>query len=165
MLWHNSTLYVNISMATLVISTIVSYAAICLFRHYLDGTNSDDFKYVVVITYNGKNAVLNAVGDTCNNLTDVFTGKPVIVCGKDDISEIFSPNEIAEILNQNNTEFIEGWRFIPFSTIHSDGIIPVFKPSSTIIKCAEKHICKSADVYVGVVDRKMNNAIFNPKIL
>lgn len=165
MLWHNSTLYVNISLTTLVISTIISYAAICLFRYYLDSHNSDDYKYTVTIAHNGKAVTIDAVADTCNNLTDVFTGKPVIVCGKDNISEILYCNEIKDIFNKNEPEFIEGWRLIPFSTIHSDGLIPVFKPSSTIIKCSEKNICKSADVYIGVVDRHMNTAIFNPKIL
>ncbi len=165
MLWHNSTLYVNISMVTLVISTIVSYAAISLFRYYLDSHNMDDYKYTIIITYNDKSVSLNAVGDTCNNLTDVFTGKPVIICGKDSLSNLFVNDESDFVTAKTFPEFVEGWRFIPFSTIHTDGILPIFKPSGTIIKCKEKKINKSADVYVGVVNRQMDAAVFNPKIL
>ncbi len=165
MLWHNSTLYVNISLATLVISTIISYAAICLFRYYLDSHNTDDYKYTVTITYNGNSVTISAVGDTCNNLIDVFTGKPIIVCGRNNISKILSNNEIKDVFNKTIPEFIDGWRFIPFSTIHSDGLLPIFKPSNTIIKCKEKNIYKEIDVYIGVVDKSMNNAIFNPKVL
>lgn len=165
MLWHNSTLYINISMITLVVSTIISYIVISLFRYYLDSNNSDDYKYMIVITHNGKSVVLDAVGDTCNNLTDVLTGKPVIVCSKDSISQLLSDNDTKIIFEESTPEFIEGWRFIPFSTIHSDGILPIFKPSNTIIKCVEKHLCKAADVYIGVIDKPIKNAIFNPKIL
>ena len=93
MLWHNSTLYVNISLVTLVISTIVSYFVICLFRHYIDSHNYDDYKYVVIITYNGKSVSLDAIADTCNNLTDIFTGKPVIVCSIDSIMDLLSDSE------------------------------------------------------------------------
>ena len=152
-------------MVTLVISTIISYIVICLFRHYLDSYNSDDYKYVVIITHNGKCVTLDAVGDTCNNLTDIFTGKPVIVCSKDSLSKLLSDTETKTIFEGCTTEFKEGWRLIPFSTIHSDGLIPIFKPSNTIIKCAEKSLCKSADVYIGVIDKPIKTAIFNPKIL
>lgn len=165
MLWHNSTLYVNISMVTLVVSTIVSYIMISIFRYYLDSHNADDYKYTIIITYNKKSVALDAIGDTCNNLTDTFTGKPVVICSKDSICKLLSENDITKVFEMNSLEFIEGWRLIPFSTIHSDGILPIFKPSNTIIKCTEKNIYKSADVYIGVTDKPMKNAIFNPKIL
>ena len=165
MIWHNSTLYINISMATLIISTIISYAAISFFRYYLDSKNADDYKFTIIITHNGKNVVIDGIEDTCNNLTDVFTGKPVIVCGKNNISELFDKAELDFISEKDELKFIEGWRLIPFSTIHSDGILPIFKPTGTIIKCPEKNIVKTADVYIGIVNRKMHAAVFNPKIL
>lgn len=165
MIWHNSTLYVNISMATLIISTIISYAAISFFRYYLDSKNADDYKFTIIITHNGKTVVIDGIGDTCNNLTDVFTGKPVIVCGKNNISELFDKAELDFISEKDELKFIEGWRLIPFSTIHSDGTLPIFKPTGTIIKCPEKNIVKTADVYIGIVNRKMHAAVFNPKIL
>ena len=165
MVWHNSMLYINISLVTIVISTIISYIIICLFRRYLDSHNSTDYKYIIIIIHNGKCVTLDAVGDTCNNLTDVFTGKPVIVCSKDSLIQLLSDGDKKLISKGCTTEFKEGWRLIPFSTIHSDGLIPIFKPSNTIIKCTEKKLCKSADVYIGVIDRPMNKAIFNPKIL
>lgn len=165
MLWHNSTLYVNISIFTLVISTIISYAAISIFRYYIDGKNSSDYKFTIIITHNGKTISVSAIGDTGNNLTDVFTGKPVIVCGKNNLSDLLNQNEIDFISENNNLNYIEGWRLIPFSTIHSDGTLPIFKPAGTIIKCPEKNILKTADVYIGIVNKDMDDAVFNPKIL
>ncbi|MDE6764556.1 MAG: sigma-E processing peptidase SpoIIGA [Oscillospiraceae bacterium] len=160
MLWHNSTLYVNISLLTLVISTIVSYAAICFFRYYMDGRNSADIVYDLIITKDGKTISVKAVEDTCNNLTDAFTGKPVIVCGRSSVSDIIDEN----IFNENLPN-VKGWRLIPFSTINSEGMLPIFKPSGVIVKNTENGSVKSIDVYIGVVSKEMEHAVFNPKIL
>ncbi len=165
MIWHNSTLYVNISLLTLIISTVISYAAISFFRYYLDGKNGLDKSYTIIITRNGKTISLKAVGDTCNNLTDTFTGKPVIVCDKKNITELLDSNETEIILSEESMCCSYGWRLIPFSTIHSDGMLPIFKPEQVIIKDMESGCLKSADVYIGVVDRNMEYAVFNPKIL
>ncbi len=165
MLWHNSTLYVNISLFTLVVSTIISYFTIVFFRWYIDGRNLADEKFSVVITHKKKSVSVTAVGDTCNNLTDVITGKPVIICSKDNISHLFKSSEINLILSEIGKKHIEGWRLIPFSTITENGMLPVFKPDFTVIKNKEKKLMKSVDIYIGVVDRQMDYAIFNPKIL
>ncbi|MCM1330859.1 MAG: sigma-E processing peptidase SpoIIGA [Ruminococcus sp.] len=164
-IWHNSVLYVNISLLTLVISTIISYAAISAFRYYIDGKNSLDAKYAVTVTREGKSVSFAAVGDTCNNLTDVFTGKPVIVCGREDISKLFRTAELDKVLSENNSRHIEGWRLIPFSTISSGGMLPIFAPECVILKNEETGKRKSVSAYIGVVDRDMEHAVFNPKIL
>lgn len=164
MIWHNSTLYVNISLLTLVVSTIISYAAVSLFRYYIDGKNSADIRYDVIIARKDKTASVKAVGDTCNNLTDAFTGKPVIVCGKDSVSRLFNDGETDKVLSSEKNH-VNGWRLIPFSTIHSYGMLPVFKPSGVVVKNPENGSLKSVDVYIGIVDREMDYAVFNPKIL
>lgn len=160
MLWHNSTLYVNISLLTLVISTIVSYAAVCFFRYCMDGRNSADVLYDLMITKDGRTVSVKAVGDTCNNLTDAFTGKPVIVCGKSSLAFIVDENSFNEDIPNG-----KGWRLIPFSTIDSEGMLPIFKPSGVIIKNTENGSVRSVDVYIGVVTKEMEHAVFNPKIL
>lgn len=165
MIWHNSTLYVNISLLTLVISTIISYAAISFFRYYMDGKNSADTRYDIIIAKDGKTVSVKAVGDTCNNLTDVFTGKPVIVCGRDSVSRLFGSGETEKALSAENGGHISGWRLIPCSTIQSAGMLPVFKPAEVVVRNPENGLLKSVDVYVGIVDRDMEYAVFNPKIL
>ena len=58
-----------------------------------------------------------------------------------------------------------GWRLIPYNTINSDGLIPCFKPESVYINDIQRKKVKSADAYIGVVQRDMDYAIFNPKII
>ncbi len=163
MVWHNSVLYVNISLLTLIVSTIISYAAISFFRYFIDGGNFSDTKYHVTVTRNGRTASFTAIGDTGNDLTDVFTGRPVIVCGKNKLSGIFEPQELEDVLSAEKS--ISGWRLIPFSTISSGGMLPVFKPSAVIIKDTENSVRRTADVYIGIVDREMEYAVLNPKLL
>lgn len=165
LLWHNSVLYVNISLLTLVISTIISYAAISIFRYYIDGKNSLDAKYAVTVTRDGKSVSFAAVGDTCNNLIDIFTGKPVIVCGRNNLSQLFGKPELDEILSESASCHIDGWRLIPFSTISSGGMLPIFIPECVILKNEETGKRKTVSAYIGVVDRDMEHAVFNPKIL
>lgn len=165
MIWHNSVFYVNISLLTLVISTIVSYAAISLFRYYLDEKNSLDVKYIVSVTKGGRSVSFAAVGDTCNNLADVFTGKPVIVCGRNNLSRLFAAEELAAVLGSDGTNRTEGWRLIPFSTISSGGMLPIFLPECVTVKNEETGKRKAVSAYIGIVDRDMEYAVFNPKIL
>lgn len=165
MFWHNSVLYVNISLLTLIVSTIVSYMAVSLFRRYLDGGNASDRKYTVTITKDSKTVSVQAVADTCNNLADVFTGKPVIICGRNSLSGIFPREETEALLSEKGNRYEEGWRFIPFSTIAVGGMLPIFRPDCVTVKNNENGSRRSADVYVGLADSEMEYAVFNPKIL
>ncbi len=169
-LWHNSVLYVNISLLTLVISTITAYAALCIFRRFLDRSNNFDGDYTLIIINGGKQVSLKAAGDTCNNLTDSFSGRPVIVCGKDSIKSLFEEKALAYAMNGacgNISDYsgIKGWRIIPFSTIDSGGLMPSFLPTGLYLKNNENGKIKYIEAYIGVVEREMEHAVFNPKIL
>lgn len=164
MFFHNSVLYINISLLTLVISTVSAYAALSLFRRYLDKNNSFDGDYSVIIIKGDKQLCLKAVCDSCNNLTDSFTGKPVIICGKKSIEPIFGKDELINAITESGRANL-GWRFIPFSTINSNGLIPSFRPTGIYIKNNESGKIKYIEAYIGIVEREFDHAIFNPKLL
>lgn len=164
MFFHNSVLYINISLLTLVISTVSAYAALSLFRRYLDKSNGFDGDYSVIIIKGNKQLCLKAVCDSCNNLTDSFTGKPVIICGKKSVEPIFDKDELIDAMNESGN-INPGWRFIPFSTINSNGLIPSFRPTGIYIKNNESGKIKYIEAYIGIVEREVDHAIFNPKLL
>jgi stage II sporulation protein GA (sporulation sigma-E factor processing peptidase) len=170
MLWHNSVLYVNISILTLVISTAVSYAALCLFRYMLDRNSKYSGDYTVIIINGQKQVSLKAISDSGNNLTDSFSGKPVIVCGKSRIDSLFEANTLDEILKSaSDPDFkhisnVKGWRIIPFSTIDSSGLMPSFLPTGIYIKNNESGKIKYIEAYIGVAERELEYAIFNPAV-
>lgn len=166
MVFHNSVLYINISLLTLVISTITAYAALLLFRRFIDRSNEFDGDYSVIIINGDKQISLKAVCDTCNNLSDSFTGKPVIICGKKSIEPLFEEKELVGAMALKSSEGIhQKWRVIPFSTIDSSGLIPSFRPTGIYIKNNESGKIKYTEAYIGIVERELDHAIFNPKII
>lgn len=171
MVWHNSVLYINISLLTLVISTAAAYAALCLFRRFLDGNGDFDGDYSVIIMNGRKQISVKAICDTGNNLTDQFSGKPVIVCGKSSVSPLFEEKTLACAMSCTSPESasetvnLKGWRVIPFSTVDSSGLMPSFLPTGVYIKNNESGKIKYIEAYIGVTEREMEHAVFNPKII
>lgn len=161
--FHNSVLYVNISILTLVISTAAAYAALSFFRRIIDKSNEFDNDYSVIIINGEKQITLKAVCDSCNNLVDSFTGKPVIICSKRSVENLFKEKELVSAATSGKISSGK-WRLIPFSTIDSSGLIPSFRPTGIYIKNNENGKIKYTDGYIGIVDRELEFAILNPKI-
>jgi stage II sporulation protein GA (sporulation sigma-E factor processing peptidase) len=163
---NNSFFYIDFSLLTLVVCTIISYAVICLVRFVMDKSRTDGGKYMVIIKRGGRIISLDAISDTGNELYDSFSGRSVIVCGLKKLSDLFEDGEIADC----NFDFEEsfdmpkGFRLIPFSTISDCGIMPVFKPDEVIIKEENSNKIKKVDALIGI-NRKSTEAIFNPKLL
>ena len=57
--FHNSMLYVNISLLTLVVSTITAYTALTLFRRFMDRSNQFDGDFSVIIINGDKQIKLD----------------------------------------------------------------------------------------------------------
>lgn len=172
-LWHNSVLYINISLLTLVISTVVSYAVLCILRRFLDRSSDFDGDYTLIIMNGTKQISIKAACDTCNNLTDSFSGKPIIICSKSSVDPLFEEKILECAMSCGygkdgaQTEYgsIKGWRVIPFATINSSGLLPSFLPTGLYIKNNENGKIKYLDAYIGIVERELDCAVFNPKIL
>ncbi|MBQ8435256.1 MAG: sigma-E processing peptidase SpoIIGA [Oscillospiraceae bacterium] len=168
LLWHNSVLYVNISLLTLAVSTITAYCILCLLRRFLDSGNTFDGNYTLIIIHGNKQATIKAACDSGNNLTDSFSGKPVIVCGKSSIAPLFE--EKALQYSVTGTDLFEmptkkGWRVIPFSTVNSSGLMPSFLPTGIYLKNNETGKIKYIEAYIGIAEKDIEYAVFSPKLL
>jgi stage II sporulation protein GA (sporulation sigma-E factor processing peptidase) len=168
-IWHNSIFYVNISLQTLVVSTIISYTVLWLIRRHYDSTGDADKHYTVTVENGDKIVRFKAIGDTGNNLTDNFTGKPVIICSKSRLTPIIDNAVVEKMLDCDyiHEAFIppKGWKLIPFSTINSNGLIPAFRPAKVFIKSDDDVHFRSIDAYIGISETDMEFAVFNPKAL
>ncbi len=164
--YNNSSIYIDFSLLTLVICTIIAYGAICLIRLIMDRSKADGGKYTVIIKLADKVISIDGLMDTGNSLVDSFSGKAVIVCSKSDVCKLFNEDISFNVNNytQISTEMPKGFRLIPFSTISESGIIPVFKPDEVIIREENTKKLKRVDALIGVNERE-TDAIFNPKLL
>lgn len=156
---RNSTVYFNISPIVLILSTAAAYGGICLFRRFTDAAPSGG-KYTVTI-YTDKDSFSSfpAVADTGNSLTDVITGIPVIVCGREQLPDI------AAMLPEDGLSLPKGWRLIPCNTAGSSGLIPIFRPQSVYIRCDETGRTCTADAYIGISSQPMKYGVFSPSVL
>ncbi len=174
-LWHNSVLYINVSLLNLIVATIATYLILTVLRKIFDSSNDFDESYTITVIHNNKTLTLNAVSDSCNNLIDSFTGRPVIICTKKMLYTLFPDDSLNSAVNITEscgsdgnldyTKNLKGWRLIPYTTIDSNGILPSFLPNSIYIKDNQSGKLKLINAYIGVSDADIEYAIFNPKII
>lgn len=166
---NNYSVYFNISILALAISTIIAYIAVCIIANILDKKLNVNHSYKVNIQLFDKKYILNGICDTGNSLIDTFSGKPVIICNSKEIASLADIDFNSEY---NSEQYIElfrkfkGLRLLPYSTIGNQGIIPAFLADSITIT-DERNQIKPVDAYIGLsLNGKIEyQAIFNPRLL
>ncbi|MGN1411563.1 MAG: sigma-E processing peptidase SpoIIGA [Oscillospiraceae bacterium] len=157
---NNGVVYADFSIRFLIISTAICYGILCLTRYLMDKNTIYQGDWSLTIEYDGKTLNIDGLADTGNSLTDIFSGKPVIICSKTSLEDFINIPNLDNSYNCN----LNGFRLIPFSTIDKGGVIVSFKPDNVIIRNLSNGFSKSVDVLVGV-SGNCKKAIFNPKIL
>ncbi len=165
---NNYTVYFNISLLTLAVSTIIAYTAVCIVTYIFDKNCNLNHSYKVKVRLFGKDYIMDAVCDTGNSLMDSFTGKPIIICNSIDIANLA---DLRADKTYDSEEYLEhfknfkGLRLLPYSTIGNQGIIPAFMADNIVI-INEKNQAKPVDAYVGLcLNNSSYKAIFNPRLL
>lgn len=157
--FNNTYFYMDFSLIILVITTAAMYFAVSIARRFADRIPEKTGYYKIIIRYRDKTASLSGIADTGNVLVDFFSGKPVIVCGRDKLQEITGEADF----DFSAGGIPKGFRMIPCSTVSGSSLMPVFKPDEIIILDAEKNIKKvEALVGFGASD---SEAVFNPRLL
>lgn len=144
--FSNSYFYIDFSLIILIITTAVMYFIVCTLRRFCRSSDNEDFS--VIIRVKGRIIKMKGLADTGNSLVDFFTGKPVIICSREDIGEL--PTTVKT-------------RIIPVSTVSGEGIMDIFRPDEVIIIRDSDKERKPVDVMIGLGESE-SKAIFNPKI-
>lgn len=151
----NSYFYIDFSLLILILVTAGLYFILCLFRRFSRGSSYDSCK--VMIRLGRNTAVVEGLADTGNRLRDYFSGKPVVICGRDDLL----PLELGDI---SVDKLPQGFRILPCSTVSADGLIPVFHADELLIVNSVTGERKSVDAMIGIGEHS-GRAVFDPKIL
>lgn len=157
MVWSNGTAYFNIPISAVAAFTAAAYCAVRLVRFFADKRLHCNRICSVKITASGIEVMLRGLCDTGNELCDLFSGKPVVVCFFDKIA----PLAPTEILDYFDGKLAESLRVIPCRTVSSEALMPIFKADIMIDG-------KAADGFVGVTKRALGSdidCVFNPKII
>lgn len=172
--FNNAYFYIDFSLLTLVAATILAYAGVSLIRYFLDRKAFAHEKYSVIIQNHSESVTLTALADTGNTLVDAFSGQPVILCNADKLApflpegsqeKLSDSAELEQFFSANKS--LKGLRILPFSTVNSSGLIPVFTPDKVCIKAELSGEMKNVSAKIGIYEKKEEawDAIFNPSLI
>ena len=107
--------YFDISPLTLILFTTISYLILMVIDKMSSRIKTDGGTYTISIELPNTSIQCTALLDTGCDLTDVYTGDPVIVVAPDII--------------QNPIEQLNGYRCIPFKSLgRQSGMLEAFRP-------------------------------------
>lgn len=141
----NSYFYIDFSLLLLLITTAALYGAVCLLRLITD--RERPLASRVLIRAGSRTIGLDGLADTGNALVDCFTGRPVVICAREDIGAVSAK-----------------MRLIPCATVSDSGVMPVFRPDEVVVVNTATGEKKPVDVMIGLGETG-GKAIYNPKIM
>lgn len=140
--------YFDIPLPELIVLTAVVYVAIVVVSHFTSHVCDVSHSYRVNISVGGKSFSLDGVADTGNTVTELVSGRPVVICTGINYSP---PND-------------KGVYAVPYSTVDSQGLLYAYMPDSIEIESESGNI-KDAFALVAFTEKGDKRAVFNPKIL
>lgn len=141
----NGTVYYDVPPITLVIMTVISYAALTAFEKLARPKVFGRHTYRIVIEHNGETATVTALYDSGNLLTETFSGAPVIVAERRALGHWRLPENAEQAAAM-------GFRMIPTHTADGDGLRPAFRPERVLLQAGLRPVQNITGVYVAVVD-------------
>ncbi|MGN0593348.1 MAG: sigma-E processing peptidase SpoIIGA [Ruminococcus sp.] len=155
MIWSGSCMYLHFSLSTLILCTALSYFLLRLISYLRLRFHHASDSYEIIVRVGAHMALQKGLADTGNSLVDCFTGKPVIIFGR---------NALQTIPEMAHPEQLTGFRQLPYATVSSDGMLPVFCPDQVIIRNLSSGRTCPVDVLIGYVPHQ-TSAVFNPNLL
>lgn len=147
----NGIVYFDISFMQLILTTAAVYTAITVISRIYDKVCDKNRSYKIEFTLCDNTYMLSAVADTGNTATDIFSGKPVVICTG------------IKLYSEDSTQLPIP---IPYNTISGEGILYAIKPDSIFITDESNYRQQVNALVAGVeADSRGQRAIFNPKIL
>lgn len=134
--------YYDVPPLALVILTVASYGALCLFDRFTRKKAPLGKDYRLLVDCGGKTAAVRALYDSGNTLTEPFSGSPVVVVRRAALEGIL-PQDLAGALADPavlEPEPPQGGaaavglrvnrrvRLVPFRSVGGDGLLPAFQP-------------------------------------
>ena len=158
---RNGSVYFDISLTVLIVSTAAAYGAALLIRRFSSSAEVTGIFTVTVRAAEDKIFSFEAVPDTGNFLADPITGLPVIVCPADKLTPVTGGKDLTVC----SGVLPRGWRLIPFGTAAGSGIMPVYRPDGIYISREDNGRKIQVDAYIGISLFPSEKALFNPKMI
>lgn len=149
---NNGFVYIDISPAMLVMFTVLFYVLSGLTSRFWRRRSIVRSRCRVTVVSKGQSESFEAIIDTGNNLSEPFSGLPVIVAEYDAVSRV-TPEIFAKKSPYSECEAMAreiGMRVIPFSGAGGSGIMLAFRPEKLIAEKAGERP-RELKAYLGVL--------------
>lgn len=156
--------YINLSPALLIISTLACYLIIRVIRFFVSKQGYYGKRCKLKIALDQNSTEITALVDTGHSLTDAITGKEVIIIDGKVATQLLG---CIPDLDEIAVSPPKGLRVIPYSTVGGHGVLVAFTPDKVSAKIeGEKYIPISA--IVAITREPLGedyNAIVSPALL
>ena len=153
---NNGIVYFDFSPLLFVLLTVICYLALSLVNRVFKRSAPAELLETVELTVCGKSAVLTALIDTGNQLTEMFSGFPVVVTEFGILSGMMTTelNLLFISVYGGKTPKISDSRFrvIPFDAVSGFGVLPAVR--ADCVKIRNKRI---TEVYVAACNKNVSN--------
>lgn len=139
--------YYDVPPLLLVALTTASYLLLCMYDRLTRKRAALGFSYRVEITDGDTRVLLRALFDSGHSLCDSFSGAPVILVKTWAVNAFRDRYDAAMISGDR----VGRMRYIPFSSIGGNGVLPAFRPASVILYGDHRSVDISG-VWVAVTD-------------
>lgn len=167
MVYNNGTVYFDVNLAVLAVSTVVCFAVISIISFFIERRAPRESSAVVTVYVSGKSVKLNAIIDTGNSLRETFSGYPVAVAEKAELKDIM-PQSIIDYFENKTESENTGIRLVIHKTVSGTGVMPAFRPDYVEIRTVSRKI-KTDKLYIAVTENNLAGGeysmLLNPEII
>lgn len=162
MAYKNGVTYFHITALELAVATIIAYLLVTLVCNLLNRRVKTAEKAELLLSFCGREVVMQGLCDNGNKLSDVFSGLPVVVCEYNAVSTMF-PKKLQNYFKSPLTfcpedtfqaSYLTKLRLIPVEVVGAALTLPAFKPDKLVINSIERA------AIVAVTNRPLSNGEF-----
>lgn len=167
MLYQNGIVYFDISALILCICTIISYLLIQCVSYLINKNTTKAQIIPIQIEINNNKILLNSFLDTGNQLVDIMTSLPIVMCEIDKVKNIFT-EEVYDLICSKNIEKIENnyWKkklkLVLVNTVTGSKMLIAFKADKIIYFKDNEKVEKQA--VIALTKDKISNGDFDALI-
>lgn len=154
---NNSVVYFNVSPLFLIVFSVLGYFIAVLVRFLVERSSPKATSCTVEITALGNSIILDAIVDTGNSLSDVFSLSQIIICDMSAVRELLGCD-----LEKDSAR--KRYRAIPCGTVTGESLLDGYRcDTATIILDGGKTKLENPILAVSKVPLQDCRAIINPK--
>lgn len=167
MIYNNGTVYFDINLSVLAISTVACFALVSLISRLIARKAPINSIYTLNVASGERMISGVALCDTGNSLVESFSGYPVIVGEYSTLLGVLPQSLIDYYEDPTACSDASNLRLIVCKTVSTVGVLPSFRPKSVELISIDGRI-KTDEVYIAVTKNRLGGGefdfIFNPKL-